>query len=92
MGSWGVGVSFGGHHSARKKAETFFTHEQLSQEWGEFTLDPSSTAMGGEARLVVGGLSRAGGLAGSKPWPGCLGAGCGVCTEAPEVIRMQVLS
>lgn len=37
----------------------------------------------GEARLVVGGQSGAGGLAGTKPWPGCLGAGPGMCTGTP---------
>ena len=48
--------------------------------------------MDGEAWRVVGELSRAGGLVGTKPWPGCLGAGSEVCTEAAEVVKMQVLT
>ena len=42
----------------------------------------------GEAWRVVGELSRAGGLVGTKPWPGCLGAGSEVCPETPEVVKI----
>ena len=41
----------------------------------------------GEAWHVVGELSRAGGLVGTKPWPGCLGAGSRGIPETPEVVK-----
>ena len=41
---------------------------------------------------MVGELSRAGGLVGTKPWPGCLGAGSRGIPETPEVVKMQVLT
>ena len=37
----------------------------------------------GEAWLVVGGLNKAGGLVGAKPWPGFLGAGSRGVHESP---------
>lgn len=46
----------------------------LSQELGGSCRTPRGTALVGEAWLVVGGQSGAGGLGGTEPWPGCLGA------------------
>ena len=73
MGSWDVGVSFGGHHSPCLKAEPLHM-SGYPRSRGSSCRTPRAAAMGGEARLMVGGLSRTDGLAGTKPWLGCLSA------------------
>ena len=74
MGSWDVGVSFGGHHSPCHKAEPLHT-SGYPRSRGSSHGTPRVQPWVGETWCVVGGLSRVGGLSGTKPWPGCLSAG-----------------
>ena len=74
MGSWDVGVSFGRNHSPCHKAEPLHT-SGYPRSGGSLHGTPRVQPWVGEAQHVVGGLSRVDGLSGTKPWPGCLGAG-----------------